>query len=62
MQKAALRRFDSTARAREYASTMQAASTVATKALSLSFTRKEDIDEIIEEHLKNGRVVERLRI
>jgi len=23
---------------------------------------KEDIDEIIEEHLKNGRVVERLRI
>jgi len=27
-----------------------------------TYVDKEDIDEIIEEHLKNGRVVERLRI
>jgi len=27
-----------------------------------TYVNKEDIDEIIEEHLKNGRVVERLRI
>jgi len=27
-----------------------------------SYVDREDIDEIIEEHLKNGRVVERLRI
>lgn len=27
-----------------------------------TYVDKEDIDEIIEEHLKNGRIVERLRI
>jgi len=27
-----------------------------------SYVDREDIDEIIEEHLKNGRVVERLKI
>lgn len=27
-----------------------------------TYVDKEDIDEIIEEHIKNGRVVERLRI
>jgi len=27
-----------------------------------TYVDKEDIDEIIEEHLRNGRVVERLKI
>ena len=27
-----------------------------------TYVDKEDVDEIIEEHIKNGRVVERLRI
>jgi (2Fe-2S) ferredoxin len=32
------------------------------EAVWYSYIDREDIDEIIEEHLKNGRVVERLRI
>ena len=32
------------------------------EAVWYSYVDREDIDEIIEEHLKNGRVVERLRI
>ena len=31
-------------------------------AVWYSYQNKEDVDEIIEEHLVNGRVVERLRI
>jgi (2Fe-2S) ferredoxin len=27
-----------------------------------TYVDKEDIDEIIEEHLRNGRIVERLKI
>ena len=32
------------------------------EAVWYTYVDKEDIDEIIEEHLKNGRIVERLRI
>ncbi len=32
------------------------------EAVWYTYVDKEDIDEIVEEHLKNGRVVERLRI
>ena len=32
------------------------------EAVSYSYIDKEDIDEIIEEHLQNGRIVERLKI
>ena len=32
------------------------------EAVWYSYVDREDVDEIIEEHLKNGRVVERLRI
>lgn len=31
-------------------------------AVWYTYASKEDIDEIIEEHLQNGRIVERLRI
>lgn len=32
------------------------------EAVWYTYVGKEDLDEIIEEHLKNGRIVERLRI
>jgi (2Fe-2S) ferredoxin len=32
------------------------------EAVWYSYVDKSDIDEIVEEHLKNGRVVERLRM
>ena len=32
------------------------------EAVWYTYVDKEDIDEIVEQHLKNGRVVERLRI
>ena len=32
------------------------------EAVWYSYTNKADIDEIIEEHLQNGRIVERLKI
>lgn len=32
------------------------------EAVWYTYVDKEDIDEIIEEHLKNGRIVKRLRI
>jgi (2Fe-2S) ferredoxin len=32
------------------------------EAVWYTYVDKEDIDEIVEEHLRNGRVVERLRI
>jgi (2Fe-2S) ferredoxin len=32
------------------------------EAVWYTYVDREDIDEIIEEHLQNGRVVERLRI
>ena len=53
------------------ASTWRAASTAATKARVVvvypeavwyTYVDREDIDEIVDEHLQNGRIVERLRI
>jgi (2Fe-2S) ferredoxin len=32
------------------------------EAVWYSYVDREDLDEIIEEHLKNGRIVERLRL
>ena len=68
--KAASRRSASPARARS-ASTRPAASTAARKgpcvvvypdAVWYTYVDQADIDEIIEEHLQHGRVVERLQM